>query len=228
MSHNGKVIEIPCDALLFDLDGVLVDSSRTIEHHWRMWAARRQIDLDEVLRNAHGRRTVETIRIVAPHLDAEAEAAALDAAETVDTSQLAMIDGAPRLLGSIPSSAWAVATSGPRQMAITRLSFAGLPIPKVLISGQDVKNGKPDPEPFLAAAAGLGIAPSKCVVIEDAPAGIQAARSAGMRVIAVASTHPAEDLSQADVITRRLADIEMVARQGVMGSRCRVWVKTIC
>jgi sugar-phosphatase len=227
MSHESKIIEIQCAALLFDLDGVLIDSHLCIEHHWRLWADHHRLDLEEVLSHAHGRRTAETIRIVAPHLDADAEAEALDAEEAVDTNRLMRVDGAARLIHSIPGGAWAVVTSGPRVMAVTRLTFAGLPVPSVLITGQDVSRGKPDPEPYLAAADRLRLSPSTCVVVEDAPAGIQSARSAGMRVVAVASTHPAADLAQADFVTRRLGDIDALAQHATAATGFRIRVKTV-
>ena len=210
MPHEHSIFQFNCDAILFDLDGVLVDSRHCIERHWQEWASQHQLNLDKVLHYAHGRRTVETIRLVAPELDAEREASELEAAETSDTAGLVKIPGALELLQSIPANAWGIATSGTHATALTRLAFGGLPVPDVLISSEDVAAGKPDPEPYLFAALMLGAKPANCVVIEDAPAGIQAGHAAGMHVVGVISSmYAAKELSQAEVIVRKLGDIEV-------------------
>ncbi len=218
MAHEQHVFQFDCDAVLFDLDGVLVDSRHCIERHWSEWANRQHLNVDKVLHYAHGRRTVETIQLVAPQLDAEKEAAELEASEAFDTAGLSKIPGALELLQSIPADAWAVATSGSRDTATTRLKFGGLPLPGVLISSEDVLAGKPNPEPYLFAAAMLEAKPARCVVIEDAPAGIQAGRAAGMHVVGViSSSYPAEELRQAHVVARKLADIEVHAQHNGLG-----------
>jgi mannitol-1-/sugar-/sorbitol-6-phosphatase len=199
-----------CDAILFDLDGVLVDSRHCIERHWTEWATQRHLNVDKVLHYAHDRHTVETIRLVAPHLDAEREAAELEAAEAYDTVGLVKIPGALELLQSIPAPAWGIATSGSRASAANRLAFAGLPVPDVLISAEDVVTGKPDPEPYLFAALMLGVKPASCLVVEDSQLGIQAGRAAGMHVVGViSSAYPAEELKLAHAIIRHLSDIQV-------------------
>jgi len=214
MPHEHHIFQFDCDAVLFDLDGVLVDSRLCIERHWVEWATRHHLNTDKVLHYAHGRRTLETIRLVAPHLDAEHEASELEASEAFDTNGLVKIPGALELLQSIPPDAWGIATSGSRDTASTRLAFGGLPLPAVLISSEDVMAGKPDPEPYLFAAVMLGVKPTRCVVIEDAPAGIQAGRAAEMHVVGViSSSHPAEELSNAHVIIRKLSDIQVHIQQ---------------
>jgi len=202
---------LQCDAVIFDLDGVLVDSTAAIERHWRQWAAGHGLDPEEIMRVAHGMRTVETIRVVAPHLDAEEEAAYFEASEAADTDGLVEIDGAVRLTQALPEDSWAVATSGSRDIAMTRLTHVGLPVPTVLVTADDVKRGKPDPEVYLLAAERLGVAPERCIVVEDSPAGIEAALAAGMRVVAVATTHAQEELERADVLAMRLSDIKVLA-----------------
>lgn len=206
--------ELECSALLFDLDGVLVDSLAVIERHWRRWATSRGVDVSKVLEVAPGRPTVETIALVAPHLDAEREAAAQAAAEAPDTDGLVPIEGALDLVGSLPRRSWAVITSGIRITAETRLTHAGLPIPEVLVSADDVSRGKPDPEGYLTAARRLGTAPSECVVVEDTPAGLAAAKAAGMRAIGVAFQFEPEDLADADadVVVERLTDLDVEVR----------------
>lgn len=216
--------EIRCDAVLFDLDGVLVDSAACVERHWRLWAERHHLDADAIMPFAHGRPTVESIRLVAPHLPAEAEAAVLNAAEGFDTDGVVAVEGAAALVRSLPSTAWAIATSGTRDTALTRLRHTGVPVPSVLITADDVARGKPDPEAYLRAAAGLGVLPKHCVVVEDAPAGISAARAAGMRVVALVTTHPRSELGEADVRATRLTDLRISASDMESGSRLTIRV----
>ena len=196
-----------CGAVLFDLDGVLVDSTRHIEEQWRRWALTKGLPPEPFLRVCHGRRALETIRLAAPDLDAEAEIAAF-VPESADPAVLEPIEGAARLLRTLPGGCWAVATSGSRKTATGRLRAAGLPIPGVLVCAEDVVRGKPSPDVYLMAAAKLGVPPGNCLVMEDAPAGIQAARSAGMRVIALTTTHPSTALD-ADARASSLAAIHL-------------------
>lgn len=198
-----------CDAVLFDLDGVLVDSAACVERHWRRWATEHGLDSEETMRFAHGRPTVETIRLVAPHLPAEVEAARLEASEAFDTDGVVPVLGAAQLVRSLPSEAWAIATSGTRDTALTRLRHTGLPVPVVLITANDVTRGKPNPECYMLAATRLDVAPGRCVVVEDAPAGIRAAQAAGMRVVALATTHARAELGAADVTAAQLAHIQI-------------------
>src|SRR3954454_13490828 len=200
-----------CSAILFDLDGVLVDSTRQVDREWREWAARKGVDGDAVMAIAHGVRTVEVIRRVAPHLDVEAEAAAIENHEAYDQRGVTMMPGALDLLRSIPTGRWAVVTSGSRLLAQNRLLHCGLPVPDVLVTSDDVVNGKPHPEPYLKGAAGLGFAPGDCIVIEDDPAGIQSARAGGMNVIGMASTYPAEVLGHSDVVIKKLAQMQVTS-----------------
>jgi mannitol-1-/sugar-/sorbitol-6-phosphatase len=206
MSHRFE-----CRALLFDLDGVLVDSTSYIEEQWRGWAVRKGLAPEPFLKVCHGRRAVETIRLAAPHLDAEAEVSAF-VPPANDNTPLAPIEGAAELLKMLPPGTWAVATSGPRAGAVDRLRRAGLPIPAVLVGAEDVVQGKPSPDVYLEAARRLGVAPADCVVVEDAPAGVEAGRAAGMRVIALTTTHSREELS-ADAYAESLAALQ-VRRQG--------------
>jgi sugar-phosphatase len=216
--------ELECDAVLFDLDGVLVDSAVCVERHWQRWAAEHHLDRDEIMRVSHGRPTVETIRLVAPHLSAEEEAARLDAGEACDTDGVMAIDGAAQLVRSLPPDAWAIATSGTRDTAMTRLRHTSLPVPSVLITADDVKRGKPNPEAYLLAAAKLDVRPERCVVVEDAPAGVSAARAAGMRVIAVATTHSQIELGEADIRVERLVNIQISRSDVPRGGRLTVRV----
>lgn len=200
-----------CSAILFDLDGVLVDSTRAVDREWREWAARKGVDGDAIMAVAHGVRTIEVIRRVAPHLDAEVEAAAIENHEAHDQRGVTVMPGAADLLKLIPAGQWGVVTSGSRLLAQNRLRYCGLPVPGVLVTSDDVTNGKPHPEPYLMGAERMGFAPAECLVIEDAPAGIQSARAAGMRVIGMASTYEAEKLAQADAVVRAFSGIQVSA-----------------
>jgi sugar-phosphatase len=196
-------------ALLFDLDGVLVDSRAAVEAVWRRWAAERSLDPTPFIAVAHGRRSSETIRAVAPHLDARREAAALDALEAVKTDGVEPAAGAAELVAALPAGRWAIVTSGSRDVAALRLRHTGVRRPAVLVTGQDVPRGKPDPAGYLIAAERLGVDPRACVAIEDAPAGLAAARASGARVIALTTTHPAAALGAADAVVDALTRLRV-------------------
>ncbi len=201
-----------CSAILFDLDGVLVDSTCAVDREWRKWAARKGVDGDAIMAIAHGVRTIEVIRRVAPHLDAEAEASAIENHEAGDQQGVTVMPGAVDLVRSIPEGRWGVVTSGSRLLATNRLRYCGLPVPDVLVTSDDVTHGKPHPEPYLKGAELLGFEPVDCLVIEDAPAGIESARRAGgMKVIGLASTYAAKKLAEADAVVQKLARVQVTA-----------------
>jgi sugar-phosphatase len=208
-------------AVLFDLDGVLANSRAPVERQWRRWAKEHGIDPEEVLKVAHGHRSIETIQRFAPHDNAEAEAAEMERRETEDTEGLVAIAGASELLSSLPKERWAIATSGGRKLATERLRYIGLPLPSVLVSADDVTRGKPDPEPYLKAAAQLGFAPEQCIVIEDAPYGITAAHRAGSKAVGVIGTYPIDQLREAEFICRSVADIRAEVRGDKIALHCR-------
>jgi len=198
-----------CAAILFDLDGVLVDSTRAVDREWREWARRKGVDEDAVMAIAHGVRTLEVIQRVAPHLDAEAEASAIENHEAGDQRGVTVMPGAADLLRSIPEGRWGVVTSGSRLLATNRLRFCGLPVPKVLVTADDVAHGKPHPEPYLKGAERMGVDPAGCLVIEDAPAGIQSARAAGTKVLGITSTYAARSLERAHAVIQKLGQIHV-------------------
>jgi len=198
-----------CAAILFDLDGVLVDSTRSVERQWRIWARELGLDEEKAVTVAHGVRAIETIREVAPHLDAEAEVRKLEGREAADYDGVTVMPGAADLIRAIPDGRWCVVTSGTRRLAVSRLRLAGIRPPMVMITADDVSNGKPHPEPYLKGANLLGVNPVECLVIEDAPAGIKAAHAGGMKVIALTSTYPASALSEADVVVQRLQQVQV-------------------
>jgi sugar-phosphatase len=198
-----------CSAILFDLDGVLVDSTRAVDREWRAWAARKGVDGDAIMAIAHGVRTVEVIRWVAPHLDAELEASLIESEEAEDKEGVVVMPGAVELVQSIPDGRWGVVTSGSRLLASTRLEYCGIPLPRVVITSDDVTHGKPHPEPYLKGAEGLGFPPTDCLVIEDAPAGIQSGLSGGMKVVGITSTYAAAKLVHADAVIGKLREIHV-------------------
>jgi sugar-phosphatase len=157
----------------------------------------------------HGRRGVEIISIVAPHLAIQEEAYALETAEILHMDGLRTYPGAKELLSALPKKQWAIVTSGTMRVASARLNYVKLPTPDVFITAEDVTAGKPAPDAFQLAAAQLKVKASDCVVVEDSPAGIQAAKAAGMKAIGIASTQPKEALSKADAIVQQLADIKV-------------------
>jgi len=214
-----------CSALIFDLDGVLVDSAGVVEQQWRRWAVARGLRAEPFLRVCHGRRALETIRMAAPHLDAEAEVEAFGPTDDAEAAAIAPLAGAARLLGALPADTWGVATSGTRRDAVARLYRAGLPEPPVLVCAEDVLRGKPSPDAYLLAAARLGADAAECLVVEDAPAGVQAARSAGMSVIGLTTTHSAEQIS-ADAVAATLAGVYLgrVDRAARGGQRLEILV----
>jgi mannitol-1-/sugar-/sorbitol-6-phosphatase len=194
--------------LLFDLDGTLVDSRAVVERQWGALCERLGLDFASVLAVLHGVRSVDVIRRVAPGVDAEAEAERLDAAEEVDTDGLIVVRGAFELLARLPAGSWGIVTSGHRSLATRRLAAVGLPVPAAMVCGDEVSRGKPDPESFLAGAGLLGVPPGTCIAFEDAPAGIQAARAAGMPVVGITTTHEASALAEATVVIGDLTEFD--------------------
>lgn len=191
-------ISLECDAILFDLDGVLVDSTTRVAETWDRWARKHQLDPARVIAAAHGRRTIETVKLVAPHLAATEEVATLEASEAANTEGVFEVPGARQLLQGLSLDAWAIVTSGIRAVATLRIRHTRLPMPKVLVCAEDIQHGKPDPEGYLTAAERLGVNPTRCIVIEDTPPGLEAARAGGMRSIGVCGTYAADALSMAD------------------------------
>jgi len=203
-------------AILFDLDGTLIDSSAVVERHWRRFASLHDLDVEPILAVCHGRRSVDTIREVAPHLDAEAAAHQLEDGEALDVGGLVLVPGAAELLVRLAPDSWAIVTSGHYELASRRLTALGLPVPPVMVCAEDVEQGKPDPEGYALAAELLGVEPSACVVVEDAPAGVAAGKALGVPVIALATTHAASQLAAADAVLPDLVEFaEALATLGL-------------
>ena len=177
-------------AFLFDMDGTILSSIAAAERVWARWAERHGLDVVAFLPTIHGMRSVETVRrLNLPGVDAEAEAAAITAAEMVDVDGISAIAGVAAFMAALPADRWAVVTSAPRELARRRIAAAGLPVPPLMIAAEDVTQGKPAPDCFLLAASRLGVRASDCLVFEDAPAGIAAADAAGASVLVITATH---------------------------------------
>lgn len=189
--------EIVCAGVLFDLDGVLIDSTPAVARVWTKWAKEHGFDPAEVVRKAHGRPSMATIREYLPNADAEAENKIVEHGELNDLEGIVPLPGAKELLAALPADRWTIVTSGTRALAETRLRAAGLKIPAKMVTANDVKRGKPDPEPYLKGAELLGFAAAECVVVEDAPSGVRAGKAAGARVIAVLTTATAPEVEAA-------------------------------
>jgi sugar-phosphatase len=203
------MIAIRCSALLFDLDGVLIDSTPAVARVWHRWAVEHGFDPETVVRLAHGRPSRITIRELLPNADIDREDREVERREMEDLDGVVLLPGARQLLNSLPPERWTIATSCTRALAGVRLRAAGLPIPRTMVTASDVKIGKPDPEPYLKAAAKLGFAASDCVVVEDAPSGVRAGKAAGAKVIAFCTTMIRRELEDAgaDWIVQDCADI---------------------
>ena len=192
-------------AVLSDLDGTLLDSSASVHRTWGRFAQRHGLDPGAVVEFVYGRPVREAIPVLVPGADHDAELAAIEAAELTDTAGVHALPGAGALLGS--GRPMAIVTSCSLALATARLRAAGLSAPAVVVSADGLERGKPDPACFLIAADRLGVDPRRCVVLEDAPAGIAAARAAGAPVIALRTTRPDDALEGADYIVDTIADL---------------------
>jgi mannitol-1-/sugar-/sorbitol-6-phosphatase len=196
-----------CSGVLFDLDGVLIDSTPCVTRVWQAWAIEHGLDPEHVVHVAHGRRSIETIELVAPNLDAAAENIEVENRELADTEGLTVFPGALDLLRSLPQGKWTIVTSGTRPLATLRLQVGGLPVPERMVTADDVSKGKPNPEPYLKGAEILGLRAEDCVVIEDAPSGLKAANAAGCRSFGVPTTYRPEELGDATVLLNSLSQL---------------------
>jgi sugar-phosphatase len=177
-------------AFLFDMDGTLLTSIAAAERVWTRWALRHGLDPVTFVPTIHGARVQDTIRrLDLPNIDIEAEAAGITRDEIADVEGVAPIEGAIAFLAALPPQRWAVVTSAPRALALRRMEAAGLTAPAVMITAEDVVDGKPDPSGYRLAAARLGVDAADCLIFEDATAGIQAAEAAGATVLVITATH---------------------------------------
>ncbi|HMD06159.1 MAG TPA: HAD family hydrolase [Candidatus Acidoferrum sp.] len=205
------MISIQCSAVLFDMDGVLVDSTPAVARVWTSWALEHGLVPDEVVRKAHGRPSLATIIELLPHGDHDAENREVERREIEDISDVVALPGALDLLQAIPEARWTIVTSASRRLAEVRLRAAGLPVPRHLVTASDLQRGKPFPDPYLKGAKVLGISPADCVVAEDAASGVLSGKAAGARVLGLLTTSTEEELlsAGADCIAADLSALSL-------------------
>ncbi|HYA23330.1 MAG TPA: HAD family hydrolase [Terriglobales bacterium] len=203
---------IHCSALLFDMDGVLIDSTPTVARVWRRFAEEHGLDPEEVVQRAHGRPSLDTVRHYFPDSDYEQMSREVERQEIADLCGVVALPGSLELLRRLPAERWTVVTSATHALAEVRLRAAGLPVPERIVTADHIENGKPHPEPYLKAAAALGFSPAQCVVVEDVPAGVRAGKAAGAKVIAFPTTVQPSELihAGADWILHHCADIVLL------------------
>lgn len=200
-------LTLTCKAILFDVDGTLVNSEACVNNIWQKWAAKYHIDPSEVLLVAHGRTIMETLQIVAPHLASEKHVLEVQDIAVSELKYVKEVSGAKSFLQQIPSDYWAVVTSGAKRVSQSSMINAGLPIPDVLIAAEDVTCGKPSPEPYLKAAKQLNLLPEECLIFEDSPSGIESGIASGAKVITLTTTHQASELPQSVAYVKDFSNI---------------------
>jgi mannitol-1-/sugar-/sorbitol-6-phosphatase len=208
-SINVHTIKVHTRGLLFDMDGVLISSLGSVERSWEKWARAHGLNATETIKAAHGMRAIETVRKLWPNGDHAAELRVIEDLEIADTADLKILEGVKRILDSLPQKYWTIVTSATDRLARVRLAHAGIPVPEKIITAEMVTRGKPDPEPYIRGAQILGLAPSECVVIEDASSGAKAGRAAGCKVLATTFSHSIEALSAADWIVESLTQVKV-------------------
>ncbi|MFB6440990.1 HAD-IA family hydrolase [Streptomyces sp. NPDC056411] len=206
-------MKITADALLFDNDGTLISSMESVTRCWTRWAGEYGITAADFARIAlHGRPAADIVADLLPAARVPEALARIERLEIEDAGGVVPLPGTHALLEQLPVERWAVVTSATRRLAEARLEGAGI-LAKNLISADDISRGKPDPEPFLLAAARLGVDPARCVVVEDAPVGLAAGRAAGMVTVALTTTHRADELT-ADAVVTDLSAVSVQATDG--------------
>lgn len=205
-------VEIHCQGVLFDMDGILISSLGSVERSWTKWARMRDVDPAYALSIAHGCRAIETLAKLRPDLDSEAELKVIEDIEIEDNEGLSVLPGVLNLLRALPRDRWTVVTSATERLARVRLAAGGIPVPERVVTANHVTRGKPHPEPFLAGAALLGFKPEECVVFEDSASGTQAGRAAGCTVVATTFSHPVESLEAAHYLVTDVTGVT-VARK---------------
>ncbi|NAZ82473.1 HAD-IA family hydrolase [Kineococcus sp. R8] len=205
------------EAVLFDCDGVLVDSDASVTAAWSRWSRDEGLDPVAVVAQVHGRRAADTVAALVAARGRAAALERIDRYELEAAAEVTAVPGAAELTAALPAGRWAVVTSGTRALATARLAAAGLPAPAVVVTADDVRVGKPDPEGYRLAARLLGVEPGRCVVVEDAASGVAAARAAG--VAAVVGVGKRALATDADVVVRDLREVDRVeAAAGVRGA----------
>jgi sugar-phosphatase len=211
---SSSPVLIRCKGVLFDMDGILISSLGSVERSWTQWAQMRGLDPVHAIGIAHGRRAIDTVAQLRPDLDREAELKVIEDLEIEDNEGLTVLPGVLTLLAALPAENWTVVTSATERLARARLAAAGIPVPRVLVTANQVTHGKPHPEPFQAGAALLGFKPEECVVFEDSSSGAKAGRAAGCTVVATTFSHPIESLDAAHYLVLDLTGVSVTQDNG--------------
>jgi sugar-phosphatase len=221
-SSTPSQVKIHCKGVLFDMDGILVSSMDSVERSWTKWAELHGVGAEHTIKIMHGRRAIDTIAMLAPHLDPEVELKVIEDLEVEDNEGLSVLPGVLDLLSALTPNdgglpRWTVVTSATERLARVRMAIGGIPIPERLITADFVTRGKPHPEPFLAGAALLGIPPADCVVFEDSASGALAGREAGCTVVATTFSHTVESLDAAHYLVEDLTGMKVTLLPGNQG-----------
>jgi sugar-phosphatase len=214
-SSSSSPVEIHCKGVLFDSDGILISSIGSVDRSWTRYCRLRGIEPERALSIVHGCRAADTLLRVRPELKDEDEIAAelkiIEDFEVEDNDDLRVLPGVRELLAALPRERWTVVTSATDRLVRARLAVGGVPVPERIVTGDDVRRGKPHPDPYLAGAALLGVRPEECVVFEDAASGVRAGRAAGCTVVATTFSHPLELLGEAHYRVEDLAGVTVAA-----------------
>jgi sugar-phosphatase len=221
LSKASSPVTIRCKGILFDMDGILISSLGSVERSWTKWALMRGVDPEQALKVVHGRRSIETVALLRPDLDAATENLIIENLEIEDRDGVAVLPGVLELLAKLPRDRWTVVTSATGPLARVRLEAGGIPVPERIVAADDVSEGKPHPAPYLAGAALLGFAPGECVVFEDADSGANAGRAAGCIVVATTFSHSVESLAAADYLIEDLTGVDVATLGGDVGLELR-------
>ena len=200
-------VTVSTRGILFDMDGVLISSIGSVIRSWRIWAKQHGVPDAEHYTVPHGMRAIEVVQSLRPDIDADEGLRVIENLELADMAELTVLPGVKALLESLPRDRWAIVTSATHRLMLGRLAVAGLPVPEQIISADMVARGKPDPEPYVRGAALLGCEPAECLVVEDAPSGVDAGLAAGCRVLGVLGTHSREELRRASWVVSSLENL---------------------
>jgi len=204
-------VRVTAKGILFDMDGVLVSSIESVVRSWRRWAELYNLPNAESFGIPHGVRAKDIIKTLLPDVDLQEAVRVIEDIEVEDVADLRVLPGVKTLLEGLPPERWAIVTSSTQRLLLARLGAARLPVPDRIISGDRVERGKPDPEPYRRGAELLGFRPEECVVVEDAPSGVEAGKAAGCRVLSVLGTHSAAELHEADWVVGSLERLAVAA-----------------
>jgi sugar-phosphatase len=215
-SISSSPVQVRCKGILFDMDGILISSLESVERSWTNWALMRGVDPALACETAHGCRAVDTMAKLRPDLNAAEEVKIIEDHEMVDHADVKALPGVLELLSALnrnpaTKSRWTVVTSATERLALVRLAAGGIPLPERIVAAEQVTQGKPHPDPFLAGAKLLGFEPGECVVFEDSSAGAQAGRAAGCIVVATTFSHPIDTLGPAHYLVTDLTGIDVKA-----------------